>query len=288
MARVQTFLPYRDFARSAAVLDQARLGKQRVETLQVLRALELPDYGWQHHPAVLMWRGRTPALVAYGLECVAAWTARGHADSTRDLIAEFAPEVLGRSQADLAEAGMLPRWLGNGALHLSHRSALVRKDAAYYRAVFGDVPDDLPYVWPDADAPAGPAGTEQLPVPPAGDPLWVVRPPQEAAQAWLDGGLVALTDPRGRTSPKWRRQVAAFREEVRPGDAVALLLDGGTELVLGTVSSDVAEEVAGHLTRRVEWSGQLPRSAVTPPASLQDPRSLFRVRVRGRAAARRG
>lgn len=61
---VQTFLPYPDFERSAAVLDPARLGKQRVETLQVLRALELPDYGWRNHPAVGMWRGRTPALVA--------------------------------------------------------------------------------------------------------------------------------------------------------------------------------------------------------------------------------
>ncbi len=40
---MQTFLPYPDFARSAAVLDPARLGKQRVETLQILRALELFD-----------------------------------------------------------------------------------------------------------------------------------------------------------------------------------------------------------------------------------------------------
>jgi hypothetical protein len=35
---VQTFLPYADFAESARVLDRARLGKQRVEALQVLRA----------------------------------------------------------------------------------------------------------------------------------------------------------------------------------------------------------------------------------------------------------
>jgi hypothetical protein len=47
---VQTFLPYPDFAESAQVLDQARLGKQRVEALQVLRAVTLPGYGWQSHP----------------------------------------------------------------------------------------------------------------------------------------------------------------------------------------------------------------------------------------------
>ncbi|MCD2145355.1 MSMEG_6728 family protein [Gordonia paraffinivorans] len=71
---MQTFLPYPDFARSAAVLDPARLGKQRVETLQILRALELFDYGWSNHPAVGMWRGHTPALVSYGLACVGEWT----------------------------------------------------------------------------------------------------------------------------------------------------------------------------------------------------------------------
>jgi hypothetical protein len=41
---VQTFLPYPDFAASAAsaaALDSKRLGKQRVEALQVLRALTI-------------------------------------------------------------------------------------------------------------------------------------------------------------------------------------------------------------------------------------------------------
>ncbi len=36
---MQTFLPYADFERSAAVLDRQRLGKQRVETLQIFQAL---------------------------------------------------------------------------------------------------------------------------------------------------------------------------------------------------------------------------------------------------------
>ena len=36
---MQTFLPYRGFTESARVLDTRRLGKQRVETIQVLRAL---------------------------------------------------------------------------------------------------------------------------------------------------------------------------------------------------------------------------------------------------------
>lgn len=36
---MQTFVPFPDFARSAAVLDDKRLGKQRVEVLQIVRAL---------------------------------------------------------------------------------------------------------------------------------------------------------------------------------------------------------------------------------------------------------
>jgi hypothetical protein len=42
---MQTFLPYPDFGATAAVLDARRLGKQRVETVQVLRALTVSGYG---------------------------------------------------------------------------------------------------------------------------------------------------------------------------------------------------------------------------------------------------
>src|SRR4051794_41705392 len=74
---MQTFLPVADFTDSARLLDSPRLGKQRVETPQILRAIELPDYGWANHPAVLMWRGRTPALVAYGLAMARVWRGGG-------------------------------------------------------------------------------------------------------------------------------------------------------------------------------------------------------------------
>ncbi|TMR24154.1 hypothetical protein ETD86_05390 [Nonomuraea turkmeniaca] len=59
---MQTFLPYPDFAASAAVLDPLRLDKQRVEALQILRALTVSEYGWRHHPVVKMWAGYEAAL----------------------------------------------------------------------------------------------------------------------------------------------------------------------------------------------------------------------------------
>jgi hypothetical protein len=137
------------------VLDDRRLGKQRVETFQALRALTWPQYGWKHHPVVRMWRGFVPALVSYGLVCVDEWRARGRADATRAALLEFT----GGWEPDwdeLHEAGSVPPWVGDEALHLSHRSALVRKEPEHYRPIFGDVPDDLPYVWPDAAFPRWP------------------------------------------------------------------------------------------------------------------------------------
>ena len=148
---MQTFLPYPDFERSARCLEAKRLGKQRVEAIQVVRALTRPDYGWANHPAVLMWKGFEEALGRYGLTCCEVWTELGFADTCALTIAtDLRAAGVGsfRTQAELAAAGALPPWLGDDALHRSHRSALVRKDPGYYRPLFPDVPDDLPYVWP--------------------------------------------------------------------------------------------------------------------------------------------
>jgi hypothetical protein len=148
---VQTFLPYADFERSARVLDAKRLGKQRVEVIQVVRALTVPGYAWASHPAALMWKGYEEALGRYGIVCCDAWTERGFGDTcaatiATDLRAAGVPTL--RTQAELADAGALPPWLEDEALLRSHRSALVRKDPDFYRPEFPDVPDDLPYVWP--------------------------------------------------------------------------------------------------------------------------------------------
>ena len=148
---VQTFLPYADFERSVRALDSKRLGKQRVETIQVVRALTRPGYGWANHPAVLMWRGFEEALGRYGLTCCEVWTERGFGDTCAvtigtDLRAAGVARI--RTRLELTTAGALPPWLGDDAVHLSHQSALVRKDPTHYRPQFPDVSDDLPYVWP--------------------------------------------------------------------------------------------------------------------------------------------
>jgi hypothetical protein len=296
---MQTFLPVADFEESARLLDSPRLGKQRVETLQILRALELPDYGWASHPAVLMWKGRTPALVSYGLAMVRVWRERGFADTTDRQIGEFAPEVVGVPQAELADAGLLPSWVGDEALHLSHRSNLLAKDPDYYRPrfleVFGAEPDDLPYVWPGPDD-----------VPPAPEPegvrVWVVRPrSHNELGACLAAGVVGLgvqsgidldatglsaaelrvlsKELSGRRPAKDLRQLSAFLDEIRPGDRVGLPIELGAGLLLGEVVGDYlfqGRELLPH-RRPARWDRVVPRTAARPPATLQDPRALFRV-----------
>ncbi len=296
---MQTFLPVADFAGSARLLDSPRLGKQRVETLQVLRALELPDYGWASHPVVRMWRGRTPGLVAYGLAMVGVWRERGFADTTEALIGEFAPEVVGAPQSDLAAAGLLPSWVGDEALHLSHRSNLIAKDPEFYRPrfteLFGPEPADLPYVWPDPDdVPAAPE--------PDGVRVWVVRPRAHGELgACLAAGVVGLgtqsgidvdatglspaelralsKELSGRRPAKDLRQLSAFLDEIRPGDPVALPIEHGAGLLLGEVVGDYlfqGRELLPH-RRPVRGLRVVARSAALPPATLQDPRALFRV-----------
>ncbi len=148
---VQTFLPYPEFAASAAVLDERRLGKQRVEALQVVRALTRQSYGWKRHPAVRMWDGFVEALAAYGLEMCAQWRLAGNGDTcAAKIVADLAAVGMGppRPQVELSAAGALPGWLGDDRLHRSHRAALVRKDPARYAPLFPDVDPAMPYFWP--------------------------------------------------------------------------------------------------------------------------------------------
>jgi hypothetical protein len=296
---MQTFLPVADFADSARLLDSPRLGKQRVETLQILRAIELPDYGWANHPAVLMWRGRTPALVAYGLAMARIWRERGFGDTTETQIGEFAPQVVGVPQTELADAGLLPSWLGDEALHRSHRSNLIAKDPDFYRPrfaeLFGPEPDDLPYVWPEAD--------DVAPVPePQGVRVWVLRPRAHGELgACLAAGVVGLgvqsgidvdatglspTELRmlskeltGRRPTKDLRQLSAFLDEMRVGDRIGLPIEHGAGLLLGEVTGEYRFEGRELLPHRRpgRWDRVVPRTAARPPATLQDPRALFRI-----------
>ncbi len=142
---MQTFLAYPSFIKSAQVLDNKRLGKQRVECKQILKALlgEYNDTGaWVNHPATKMWRGYEYALCMYALHICNEWIKRGCADTLLPYFLEQAPMHF------KTYAGAFPPWLGDEAVHASHRSNLLRKDPSHYSQFGWEEPDDLPYVWP--------------------------------------------------------------------------------------------------------------------------------------------
>src|SRR5574337_1535503 len=135
---MQTFLPYADFEKSAAILDRKRLGKQRVEAMMVLDMLTDPDKQsrWRNHPCVRMWAGYEWALAEYIHAMCDEWIRRGYTDNIKIRI-EMPPHQT-----------IMPHWIGNRWFHRSHQSNLLRKDPVYYGQFFKNVEPDLPYLWP--------------------------------------------------------------------------------------------------------------------------------------------
>lgn len=149
---MQTFLPFPDFARSASVLDRARLGKQRVECLQILRALNDPNYGWQNHPAVKMWNsipGRAHLLL-YGMAVCDEWEKRGYKDTCRQKMIDISKGRVAPYKMFVQPIDQIYdlSWLGNEDFHASHRSNLLRKNPKHYEQFGWTEPPTLPYVWP--------------------------------------------------------------------------------------------------------------------------------------------
>jgi len=129
---MQTFLPYPCYKESVKCLDNKRLGKQRVEALQILKAIYVPDYGWRHHPCVKMWKDYPQELMLYMNVCIDEWVIRGFNNTM--------------SKSKLYSKDK-PHWLGNEQLHNSHKSNLLRKDAEYYGKYNWKVTNDIEYYW---------------------------------------------------------------------------------------------------------------------------------------------
>ena len=134
---MQTFLPYPHFHESAKVLDYRRLGKQRVETLQLLKALTNGG-AWSNHPAAKMWHGYEDALVLYGVTMCREWLNRGYKDTCLPKIQAYAKFT----------NVLLPEWLGDESFHAAHRSNLLRKAPEHYTQFGWIESNDLEYIWP--------------------------------------------------------------------------------------------------------------------------------------------
>lgn len=126
---------------SAQDLDNKRLGKQRVEAYQILKANLGLTQGWRNHPAAIMWRGHEGALCQYTLAVCDEWIKRGYKDTIRVQVIRIMEELP-------EEAFETPWWIGIPEFHESHQSNLRRKNPIYYNY---SIEDDRSYVWPRED-----------------------------------------------------------------------------------------------------------------------------------------
>ncbi len=130
---MQTFLPYRDFNKSAQVLDSKRLNKQILEGYQILKVLNNPDprAAWRNHPAAKMWEGHEVALFTYILAMVAQARIRGiKTDKNMQNLLEL------RAQTISNWGDGMPSWYNKrdivDRITESHRANLYRKDPEFY------------------------------------------------------------------------------------------------------------------------------------------------------------
>jgi len=141
---MQIFLPYEDFKKSLRVLDNKRLGKQRVETYQIISAISRrpkldgnPYKGWLNHPCTIMWKNYLPALKQYLNYSIMEWVERGFKNTMNFEINN--------------EEIVIPSFLGNERFHSSHRANLLKKEPDFYNQ-YGWTENPLdPYVWMDKD-----------------------------------------------------------------------------------------------------------------------------------------
>lgn len=118
---MQTFLPYPDFRKSAEALDYRRLGRQRTECRQILKAITNVKAGWASHPASIMWRQYPVALTLYTAVIDDEWIKRGYVHNME----RFALDIAVRKD-------QMPWWFGDKRFHETHRRNLVRKNVEHY------------------------------------------------------------------------------------------------------------------------------------------------------------
>lgn len=172
---MQTFLPFSDFKLCANVLDKKRLGKQRVESYQILKVLlnlakpnKNGNIPWSNHPAVKMWKGYELSLYYYTTAIIDKWKSYGYKDTIQEKIDELKNKYIIK---DIQENTIInytnknnnvtdiyfginsviihPPWLMfNESFHSSHRAALLYKNYEHYKQFNWEEVPKLEYIWP--------------------------------------------------------------------------------------------------------------------------------------------
>jgi hypothetical protein len=145
---VNTFIMDQNLVLSASLLDNKRLGKQRVETRQIIDILEEIDRGsttvnkgFINHPAVKAWIGYTNQLKVYFNIIVREWCFRGFKNnmdfySIDENLYHIVPcNFIGnKAYYDVTKFNKysFPFWVNYPPFYLSHQASLCRKNPVYY------------------------------------------------------------------------------------------------------------------------------------------------------------
>ena len=142
---MQTFLPYASFRDSAKVLDNKRLGKQRIEARMILEILNdgsASKSRWRNHPAVKLWQDHRNLLCLYGMEICLEWRYRGFKDKQLVTFANSYAQLSNSNSEDIYSMKYFSK-----ALHASHRAALLAKNPEHYSQFQWDEKPEIKYVW---------------------------------------------------------------------------------------------------------------------------------------------
>ncbi len=141
---MQTFIPFKDIQRTAKALDGKRLGKQRIEAIQIERILLkiTNTNAWTNHPTVKMWKGYESYLIKVYLRAILdEWKNRGYKNTLSENHYSELSSLIKNKKI------IKPTWI-NKKFCKSHQSNLLRKNPEHYKKFFPKTPNNLPYVWP--------------------------------------------------------------------------------------------------------------------------------------------
>lgn len=138
---MQTFLPYADFEKTVKCLDYRRLGKERLEAMQIHKIItgtvepgKNGRIAWLSHPCVKMWRGYENALATYHNFCIYEWIDRGYKNTMEVIHYDGTMKC--------------PPWIGDERFHSSHRQTLLFKNFEWYSQFGWNEKPKYEYFWP--------------------------------------------------------------------------------------------------------------------------------------------
>ena len=121
---VNTFILTNSPKECVKLLDYRRLVKQRLESKQIIDAIEKNGkIGWINHPITKMWKSDVIGLKYYFNCCVDEWVSRGY----KNTMVKYELGTI------IEEKDILPWFYFNKQIQESFKASLLRKDPKYYK-----------------------------------------------------------------------------------------------------------------------------------------------------------